>query len=68
MTRELSDRVDAIAAGPRASPADPLDYAMERIRQALRGLRYGEVAIVVQDGVVIQIERTERTRLRRPTT
>jgi hypothetical protein len=40
---------------------------MEQIRQALRGLRFGEVAIVVQDGVVIQIERTERTRLRRPT-
>ena len=67
VTRELSHRVDGVAVGRRAEPADPLDYAMEQIRQALRGLRFGEVAIVVQDGVVIQIERTERTRLRRPT-
>jgi hypothetical protein len=67
MSRELSHRVDGVSVGRRAENTDPLDQAMEQIRQALRGLRFGEVAIVVQDGVVIQIERTERTRLRRPT-
>jgi hypothetical protein len=41
------------------------DAAMEHIRQALSGLRYGEVSVIVQDGVVIQVERTERKRLRR---
>lgn len=41
------------------------DEAVRRIVEALRGLRYGQVSIIVQDGVVIQIERTERTRLRR---
>ena len=41
------------------------DEAMEQIRQALNGLRFGTVSIVVQDGVVIQIERTERRRLRK---
>jgi hypothetical protein len=66
MTRELSHRVDGVTVGRRAEAPDPLDHAMEQIRLALRGLRFGEVAIVVQDGVVIQIERTERTRLRRP--
>jgi len=40
------------------------DTALEHIRDALRGLRFGLVSIVVQDGVVIQIERTERKRLR----
>jgi len=40
------------------------DSALEHIRDALRGLRFGLVSIVVQDGVVIQIERTERKRLR----
>ena len=39
---------------------------MDEVRDALRGLRYGEVSIVVQDGVVVQIERTERRRLARP--
>jgi hypothetical protein len=40
------------------------DSALEHIRDALRGLRFGLVSIVVQDGIVIQIERTERKRLR----
>lgn len=37
--------------------------ALDRIDDALRGLRYGSVLAVVQDGVVVQIERTEKTRL-----
>jgi hypothetical protein len=39
--------------------------ALDRIRGALRGLRYGTVTAVVQDGVVIQVERTEKIRLER---
>jgi hypothetical protein len=38
--------------------------AIEQIRRALEGLRFGTVSIIVQDGVVVQIERTEKTRLR----
>ena len=49
---------------PRRSPAD-LDQALQSIREALRGLEYGEVSVIVQDGLVIQIERTEKKRLRR---
>ena len=39
------------------------DAALNRIGDALRGLRYGSVLAIVQDGVVVQIERTEKTRL-----
>ena len=39
--------------------------AMERIDAALRGLRFGTVTAVVQDGVVVQVERTEKVRLER---
>ena len=39
------------------------DQALASIRQALNGLRYGVVSVIVQDGVVVQIERTERNRL-----
>ncbi len=39
------------------------DAALNRIGDALRGLRYGTVLAIVQDGVVVQIERTEKTRL-----
>lgn len=46
---------------PAASPNSP--EALRRIGDALGGLRYGSVLAIVQDGVVIQIERTEKTRL-----
>src|SRR5688500_1746061 len=36
-----------------------------QIREALRGLRYGTVSIIVQDGVVVQIDRLEKRRIRR---
>ena len=34
------------------------------IREALRGLRFGAVNVIVQDGVVVQIDRTEKRRVR----
>ena len=37
-----------------------------RIRDALKGLRFGAITVIVQDGVVVQIDRTEKRRLRRP--
>lgn len=40
-------------------------YALSRVRDALNGLRYGEVTVIVQDGVVVQVERTEKLRLER---
>jgi hypothetical protein len=42
------------------SVADP---TLDEIRASLRNLRYGSVTIIVQDGVVIQIDRTEKRRL-----
>jgi hypothetical protein len=39
------------------------DEAIERVRQSLRELRFGEILVVVQDGVAIQVERTEKIRL-----
>ena len=34
----------------------------ENIRQALRGLQFGEITITVRNGTVIQIERIARKR------
>lgn len=45
--------------------ADREDDAIERIRAALHGLRYGAVTALVQDGVVVLVERTEKMRLSR---
>lgn len=39
------------------------EIALEEIRKALDGLQYGCLTVVVQDGVVIQIDRTSKDRL-----
>jgi hypothetical protein len=36
---------------------------LDLISAALRGLRYGTVTAIVQDGVVVQVERTEKFRV-----
>ena len=41
------------------------DHELQQIREALSGLRFGSVTIVLQDGVVVQIDRTEKKRLQR---
>lgn len=49
---------------PPKNQAGQAADVLEPIRTALAGMRYGSVSIVVQDGVVLQIERTEKLRLR----
>jgi hypothetical protein len=49
---------------PGADPCREREPDMDRIRSAIRGIRYGEVRAVIQDGVIVQIERIERQRLR----
>lgn len=40
--------------------------SLQVIAEALRGLEFGSVTVIVQDGRIIQVERTERKRLVRP--
>lgn len=62
----MSDRIDMQGADPdAAAPRHDVEQTLVHVRDALRGLQYGEISIVVQDGVVIQIERLERTRFQR---
>jgi hypothetical protein len=44
---------------------DRSEDALGRIQAALRGLKFGTVTAVVQDGVIVQVERTEKVRLER---
>jgi hypothetical protein len=44
------------------------DSQLDHIASALKGLRFGQVTITIQDGVVVQIDRTERRRLGRAAT
>lgn len=57
-------------AQPLSTPSVSIDHrqelAINQIRDALRGLRFGNIVVLVQDGVVVQIERTEKRRLAKP--
>jgi len=60
----VSDPIPHQAKVPAGDYAVPADEEINQIRESLRGLRYGSVNIIVQDGVIIQIDRTEKRRLR----
>lgn len=40
------------------------DSVLSALSEALRGVRYGTVTVIIQDGRVVQIDRTERKRLK----
>ncbi|MBA4018902.1 MAG: hypothetical protein C0483_17175 [Pirellula sp.] len=62
---DASEQLGSAGAGSNSDPREArLLQALEHVRQALRSLRYGQVVITVQDGVVVQVDRTEKTRLR----
>ena len=42
----------------------PVLIPLGEIEEAIRSVRYGTVQIIIQDGVVIQIDKTEKMRLR----
>lgn len=56
---------DGIAKKPEDyRPAqDPGRHEIQEILNALRGLRFGSVEIIVQDSRVVQIQRLEKHRL-----
>ena len=36
--------------------------ALAFIEEALRGLRFGEITVIVHDGHIVQVDRTEKKR------
>jgi hypothetical protein len=60
MTHTAPKLTVAAAAGRQL----PTEEELREIAASLRGLRYGSVSIVVQDGVIVQIDRMEKHRLR----
>jgi len=51
--------------GDDSSAAVPSpDSVLDQIRSAIKGIRFGEIRVIIQDHVVVQIERVEKQRLR----
>jgi hypothetical protein len=57
--------IDPPIASVPASREQNLRWALQQIEESLRDLRYGVLSLTVQDGVIVQVERTERHRYRR---
>ena len=52
-------------AEPREKSSTNLtETHLQRIREAVRDIRYGTVTLVIQDGHLIQIDRSEKIRLK----
>lgn len=54
----------ALEASERLQRGKAPDSVVEAILDALRGVKFGQITVTVQDGYVVQIERLERRRLR----
>jgi hypothetical protein len=55
----------AVAPAPRNrnSWGDELDQVL---REALRTIKFGSVTLIIQDGRIIQVDKSEKVRLRKP--
>lgn len=51
-----------VPANPTTSPASDSEW-IEVIRQHVASLRFGVIQVVIHEGRVVQIERTEKYRL-----
>jgi hypothetical protein len=61
VSHRLSD--DARLGDPAGGKDDGVARVLQQIRDALAGLRFGSIEIVVHEGQVTQIERKEKFRL-----
>ena len=61
----MSGQPSWAASGDNSSRADdgPSIAILAQISDAMRGLKFGQVAIIIQDGDVVQIDRLEKHRL-----
>ncbi len=48
----------------RVSVREHFDEVSEKIQAMLADMKYGSITIVVQDGKVIQLEKSEKVRLK----
>jgi hypothetical protein len=51
--------LDRLTADPQVRGA-----VLERVRHAVEHIRFGEVRVIIQDGLIVQIDRVEKERLR----
>ncbi len=60
----MSDQSQSTDVGARLESLTPATWDL--IQESLRGLHFGQVLLVVHEGAIVQVERTERKRISRP--
>jgi hypothetical protein len=45
------------------APSAPADLPIAAIQEAVESIRFGVVQLIIQDGRVVQIDKTEKIRL-----
>jgi hypothetical protein len=64
MTSDSSSKKTSDKSGSSVSAEQEFQNSLNQIGNALRGLKFGCVNVIVQDGLVVQIDKTEKFRLR----
>jgi hypothetical protein len=57
----MADQSQSLDVESQPEPLTPTAWNL--IQEALRGLRFGQVLLVIHDGAIVQVERTERKRV-----
>ena len=60
----MTDRI-AVESPPSSTRETNLRWTWLQVENALRELQFGSITLIVQDGVVVLVERTERQRYQR---
>jgi hypothetical protein len=46
-----------------SSPSPPAELPITAIQEAVESIRFGVVQLIIQDGRIVQIDKTEKIRL-----
>lgn len=42
---------------------DNIDVSLIKVKDMIKNIRYGNITLIIQDGKIIQIDKTEKVRL-----
>jgi hypothetical protein len=57
----MTEKTRPVGSAPPPNRVDGLP--LEKIQEAVESIRYGVVQLIIQDGKVVQIDKTEKIRL-----
>ncbi len=68
----MSDETQPRSTHPRrttagkllADSSPPMTLPLDKVEAAIRSIQYGVVQVIIQDGLIVQIDKTEKMRLR----